>query len=252
MDIYGSTFIILGLVSFFAGILTSITGAGGMVLLPALLLSGLPSSIAIGTNKLFNVSSFFTSSVSFLREGLFNPRFWLMAGIATFFGALIGAMLVHIIPNHYLDEILPVFIILTAVYLIIPKEMIQNSIKNVNPDNSSSFFVGGLLGIYSGFVGAATGSLWIMITMKLYKVDIIEASGISRFMCLISNLSAISVFILAKDINYAVGLDIAAMGALGSIVGSRLAIKYGASLIKPLLFITTSTMAVKLAVSAWL
>ncbi|MFP5239718.1 MAG: TSUP family transporter, partial [Acidobacteriota bacterium] len=44
--------ILLCLASFVAGLVDSIAGGGGLILMPALLLSGLPPQSALGTNKL--------------------------------------------------------------------------------------------------------------------------------------------------------------------------------------------------------
>ncbi len=49
----------LAFVSFFAGLLDSIAGGGGLLMIPSLLLAGIPAQAALGTNKF--VGSFGTS-----------------------------------------------------------------------------------------------------------------------------------------------------------------------------------------------
>lgn len=54
---------------FIAAFIDSVVGGGGLISLPALLFTGLPPQIALGTNKLASTMGSLTSSISFIRHG---------------------------------------------------------------------------------------------------------------------------------------------------------------------------------------
>jgi uncharacterized membrane protein YfcA len=54
---------------FVAAFIDSVVGGGGLISMPALLMTGLPPSVVLGTNKLASICCSSTSSISFLRSG---------------------------------------------------------------------------------------------------------------------------------------------------------------------------------------
>ncbi|MDP3594691.1 TSUP family transporter, partial [Phenylobacterium sp.] len=61
-----------------------------------------------------------------------------------------------------------------------------------------------------------------------------------------SNLGALSLFVIKGAVIWPLGLAMAAGAFIGAQVGSRLAIRFGAKLIRPLLVVMSCLMAVKL------
>lgn len=60
--------LILIFFGFLAAFIDSVVGGGGLISIPALLATGMPPSIALGTNKLASSFGSFTSTLSFLRS----------------------------------------------------------------------------------------------------------------------------------------------------------------------------------------
>ena len=61
-----------------------------------------------------------------------------------------------------------------------------------------------------------------------------------------SNVGSLSLFILKGAVVWPVGLVMAAGAFIGAQIGSRLAMRFGAKLIRPLLVVMSCAMAVKL------
>ena len=59
---------ILFAVAFIAGFIDAIAGGGGLITIPALLMTGLPPAVALGTNKLQACGGSFSASLYFLRQ----------------------------------------------------------------------------------------------------------------------------------------------------------------------------------------
>lgn len=240
---------LLGAVSLVAGFLSAVAGSSGLIILPVLLIVGVPPQIALGTNKFYTSASLFTSAYCFIRNGLFTPRFWLAAIFATIVGAIIGVGLTQIFSNQTLKMLLPILIAAMAVYLLIPKKPLALLDPPIKPFSRKSLTMSSFLGIYSGFLGAGTGSLWTMVATSMFGMEIMEASALSRFMCFISNFVALIMFVILCQVDYSLAIVLSLSGALGAYFGSRLAIRWGAKFMRTILVSSTLVMAGNLAVS---
>ena len=252
MIVETQTLFALSGISLLAGLLSSFSGNSGAIILPVLMMAGVPPYVALGTNKLYAASSLLTSSIHFVRNGLFNPRLWLAAIIATLFGSLIGVGLTQLIDPNSLEKIIPIFLALIAINMLLPKATYKpEAAYSRKPNSVLSTVMAGMIGVYSGFLGAGSGLIWTSLAMKLFKIDIIEACADSRFMCFISNISALGAFVVLGHVDYSLGFILAFMGAIGAFVGSRIIVKHGAKLIRPVLAVTTIALAIKLTMNAW-
>lgn len=65
----GGMFAFLALTAFFAGLVDSMAGGGGLVSLPALLAAGVPPHFALGTNKVQSCLGTTFSTARYLRHG---------------------------------------------------------------------------------------------------------------------------------------------------------------------------------------
>ncbi|MCB1826875.1 MAG: sulfite exporter TauE/SafE family protein [Coxiellaceae bacterium] len=243
-----TTTCILSVVSFVAGILSAIAGSSGLIILPSLFLAGLPPHLALGTSKLFTTTGLFTSAWTFMRRDYFQPRQFLAAVIATLLGSLAGALLALIISNVSLNHIVPLFLLSVAIMLLLSSTRQKKAKPAINPTSLSAKVMSVLLGLYSGFIGAGTGSLWTALAMRLFNNDMVTASAMSRFMCFIANFSALLVFMMLHQVDYVLGISLSITGCIGAYIGTHLAIRGGATLIRPLLLLVTAAMAVSLLI----
>src|ERR1700759_1333387 len=87
--------VILLLGSYFAGLLGSLTGLGGGVVIIPLLTLVLHVNIhyAIGASLISVIATSSGSAAAYVREGITNIRIGMFLEIATTIGALLGAML---------------------------------------------------------------------------------------------------------------------------------------------------------------
>lgn len=240
--------LILVSTGFFAGFIDSIAGGGGLITLPTLLAVGIPPHLALGTNKLAGTFGTFRAALTFIKKRVFNPLLWKAAVIATFSGSLFGVLLAHILSADLLKKIIPVIIIGVAVYIACyrpPKVTVHHN--DLKPRTKSSVITGSLLGFYDGFLGPGAGSFWTTAVMTLYKVDLLTASGVARFMNFVSNLAALITFMILQNVNYMVGLCMGIALMLGAYVGSHSAIRFGNRFIKPIFLSVVIVTALHMA-----
>lgn len=246
------TLVFLPLLTLVAGFISAVSGGSSMLVLPALLVSGIPPHMAMGTNRLFVTSSLCTSAASFFWQKIFDPRYWLIATIATVIGALLGVVMMQVMDPEFLKKVMPFLIALVAVYSLFPKKTHTNTGEaSTKPNTLASVLVGAGLGIYSGFLGVGSGVIWSNLVMVVFKKDVMEASGVARFMCFISNITALIVFMFYGSIDFKVGILISITGMLGAYLGARIMVRLGVKYVQPLVFVATMIMLVQVTIDAW-
>jgi uncharacterized membrane protein YfcA len=108
-----------------------------------------------------------------------------------------------------------------------------------------------LIAGYDGFFGPGTGSFYMMALVMLTGLGVLQATAQTKMLNFASNLGAALVFALSGATWWWVGGAMALAQVAGAALGARLAVKVGARLIKPLLVLTSSGMALRLIWQAW-
>ena len=111
--------------------------------------------------------------------------------------------------------------------------------------------LGLVIGFYDGFFGPGTGSFYMLGFVMLAGYGVLKATAHTKMLNFASNLGAALVFALSGATWWWVGGAMALAQVAGATLGARLAVKVGARLIKPLLVLTSSGMALRLIWQAW-
>jgi uncharacterized membrane protein YfcA len=239
-------------IGFLAGFVDAIAGGAGLITVPTLLAMGMPPHMTLGTNKFAATLGVFSSALTFVYRGFFKPWLWVAAIVATFAGALVGASATFIFSAQFLNYFLPIIIILVAVYMLLPRDYLTNAATGAfKPRKRSSMLLGILIGFYDGFLGPGTGSIWTSAIIAVYKLDLLTASAVARFMNFISSITALATFMVLKDVDYSVAILLSLTLILGSLVGANAAIYFGARFIKPIFLVVAIGIAIHLVYRLW-
>lgn len=238
--------VVLGLVGLLAGFVDSIAGGGGLLALPALLWAGVPPIQALATSKLQGTFGTATSTLNYWRHGLIDFRSLLPAAILTFIGSVLGAMLVQTLPAGFLEKLVPVLLILIAVYFLFSKAPDDAGGKARLSLAMFGLLAGFGIGFYDGFFGPGTGSFFTIAFVLLLGYTLPRAIGGTKLLNLTANVAALAVFALHGEVLWKIGLVMAVGQVTGSYIGSHLAIRHGSRLIKPVLVIVSVLMSIKL------
>ncbi len=241
-------------VGFIAGMIDAIAGGGGMLTIPTLLSAGLPPHMALGTNKLAASFGSLTASITFYKKKLFDPQYWRTAIIFTAVGAIAGTCAVSYLSTDFLNKILPVLIILTALYTLFAKNMVRSDMGL--PEKSTQVLnkqisQGLLLGFYDGFAGPGTGAFWTASSTALYKINILLSSGLARSTNFVSNFCSLLTFIYLGYVNLLLGIAMGLFIMFGAWIGAHFAIKFGSKFIKPVFITLVIGISAHLALNAW-
>lgn len=229
---------------FAAAFIDSVVGGGGLISVPALLFTGLPPSLVLGTNKLAGTMSSLTSTVSFLASGKIQVR--LMAALfpLSLAGSVLGTFTVKQIPTAFLKPLVVGLLIAVTIYTLCKKNWgNQSRFQGLTPKNSIVLGTGAiLLGFYDGFFGPGTGSFLIFMFLLL-GFDFVGASANSKVLNLASNLGSLATFFALKSVNVFYGLPMGLAMIAGALVGSQVAIRKGSAYVKPL-FVSVTTLLI--------
>ncbi|WP_137130122.1 TSUP family transporter [Rhizobium sp. FY34] len=229
-----------------AGFVDSIAGGGGLITVPCMLLVGIPPLESIATNKVQGPFGAASATVAYARRGHVDLKKQLPMALIAALGGAIGALIASHIPGRVLGAAIPFLLIGIALFFALkPNLSDKDSTRRFSP---ALFAVTAVpfVALYDGIFGPGAGSFYMLGFVLLAGFGLLKATAHTKLINLGSNLGSLAVFAANGAILWKVGLLMGAGQLIGAQIGSRLAMRGGAKLIKPLLVIVCLAMAGKL------
>jgi len=236
--------IILFFVGIIAGFLNVTAGGGSTLTLPTLIFLGLESSVANGTNRVAILVQNISAVYSFKKEKYQDLKASFILSLFTLPGAIAGALLAVKLDDEFFQKILGIIMIGVILSMFIPQKQ-TNSKGNSKLSFSIAVSMFGI-GFYGGFIQVGVGFL-IMASLKyLMRLNLVLVNMHKVFIVLIYTIPALIIFIVTDNVNWFLGLSLAAGNALGGWWGAKMSVKKGEGFIKGVLIIAILIMALKL------
>lgn len=233
-------------VALIAGFIDAIAGGGGLLTIPALLATGMPPAVALGTNKLQACGGSFSASLYFIRQKAVNLRqIWLLI-LMTFAGASSGTMLVQNIDVNDLKTILPFFILAIAIYFLFSPTLSDQDRKQRISYPLFAFSAAVGIGFYDGVFGPATGSFLTLAFLLLLGFNLTKSVAHAKVLNFTSNIASLLFFALGSGIMWKVGLVMMIGQIIGGTLGAKVAINKGKQIIRPLIVTMSLLMVSKM------
>jgi uncharacterized membrane protein YfcA len=228
--------LMLGVGAFFAGFVDAVVGGGGLIQIPALF-SAYPGTLPatlFGTNKIASVVGTSSAAIQYARRVAIPWRVALPGAVAALIGSWFGARAVAHLPSDVLRPLILLLLVVVAVYTFLKKDLGAVSREGVHDGRAVMLAVaiGGSIGFYDGFFGPGTGSFLIFLFVRLLGMDFLRASVTAKILNVATNAAAIAFFSLNVEILWKVGAVMALCNLTGAVVGSRLAIRHGATFVR--------------------
>lgn len=223
--------------AFVAGLIDAIAGGGGLITVPVLIGIGLSPQVALGTNKLQASFGSGSATVSFVRAGAVTLGDCRIGILWTAIGAAVGVWAVQLLDATLLRQLIPWLLAAIAVYTLFSPRLGEVDSRARMRGGPFYGLFGLSLGFYDGFFGPGTGSFWTMALMMLLGHSLMRATATTKVMNFASNIAALVFFLSVGQVRFVEGIVMGVGQFLGARVGSRLVIKRGAALIRPV-FIT--------------
>lgn len=232
--------------AFAAGFVDAIAGGGGLITVPALLLAGIPPAQALATNKVQGVFGAATAAISYARRGLVDLKSQRRAAAIAFAGGLAGALCVAAVPTELLRYVLPVVLIGIALFFALKPGLNDVDRAQRMPPALFSLTVVPAIAFYDGLLGPGTGAFLMLGFVMLAGYGILKATAHTKLLNFASNLGGLVAFAAVGQPLWLLGGAMAVAQIAGASLGSRLAMRIGARIIKPLLVVTSTALALRL------
>lgn len=243
------TFILLGSAGLLAGLIDSIAGGGGLISLPALMATGIPPHVALGTNKFQSMLGTTCGLANFSRKSKVLWKIALIGIPFSLIGSYIGAKLALIIASILLAKIMVALLPFAAFFVLFSK----NILKSCEESHVHKFTLWiatpltcAVIGMYDGFFGPGTGTFLILALVLFMRMSLVHATATAKTFNLASNFGAFIAFIISGQIFYSYAIVMAATNIVGNIVGSHYAMKHGHKLISKILVVSLTLLFIYL------
>lgn len=241
--------LIVSVASLLAGLVDSIVGGGGLILVPALFAtfpSAAPATL-FGTNKSASVWGTTIATLQYSRRVQMRWKTLLPAAGAALLGAFAGAWHVTLINPDFLRRLLPFILLAVLLYTLAKKDLGHTHAPHHSARREASIAcaIGLAIGWYDGFFGPGTGSFFIFLFVRLLGYDFLNASASAKLLNVATNISAIALFASKGHVWWHIGLVMAVANVAGSLIGTRLALKHGAGFVRGVFIVVVGALILK-------
>lgn len=240
-----SEIIILFLGAISAGLLGSLTGlGGGVIIIPLLTLGfGVPMHYAIGASLISVIGTSSGAAVAFVKEGFTNMRIGMFLEIGTTAGAIIGALVSGMLNPNTLGIIFASILILTVILNLKGKPdhqepVIKGSLeeklklfgtfpdKGVLKSYSARNTVPGFLmmmfaGAMSGLLGIGSGALKVLAMDNMMRLPFKVSTTTSNFMIGVTAVASAMIYFQRGEIIPVIAAPVLVGVVVGSFIGSK-------------------------------
>lgn len=237
--------IILVLSAFLAGLLGSLTGlGGGVVVIPVLTLClHVDFHYAIGAALVASISTSSGSASAYVKEGITNIRLGMFLEIATTIGAVGGAIIALWMPTNFIAVIFGLVLMFTALMQqrrstdhtnVVGSDLAKRlklygtyptkeGIKSYQLTNvCGGFSIMLSAGVLSGLLGIGSGALKVLAMDSAMKVPFKVSTTTSNFMIGVTAVASAVVYIQRGYIDPGLAFPIMVGVLGGSLFGARL------------------------------
>lgn len=215
-------FALLVLAGVGGGLTGSVAGLASLVSYPALLGAGLNPVTANVTNTVALVFSTAGSISGSKRELSGQSALLRRLAPASVAGGVCGGVLLLLTPADTFEQFVPVLIGLAAIAVLLPRPTAPIEVDSPAPSDPPVpyWLVGAtfLIGVYSGFFGAAAGVLLLALLLLVSADSLPRVNAIKNVVLGIGNAVAAIAFVVFGDVAWHLGIPL----ALGLFVGGRL------------------------------
>ena len=217
-----------------AGGINVIVGSGTLVTFPTLLLFGYPPLTANISNNIGMVAGGVSGIYGYRRELSPNKAVLVRLAPASIVGALVGAVLLLVLPDESFQAIVPALIAIGLLMVLIGPSVQRRTASAEHDGNptmlSRVLLAAGIfvLGIYGGYFGAAQGILLVGLMGMILPDDIQRLTAIKNVLAtLVNTIAAITFMIVATD---RIDWEIVALISSGAFIGGYLGARFGRKL----------------------
>ena len=234
-------------------VINAISGGGSILSLPLLMMFGLPSADANGTNRLGLLMGNLGSIAGFRRHGHFYPRLALRVGIPGILGAVAGSFAGVSLPDVVFKPILAGIIFFVVLETARPK---PNRVNKTSSDGLQlrtgvwPFLAYAGIGFYGGFIHAGVGLIMMYAFSRMGNLNLIQINALKVSNALLFVALSLVIYGAMGKVKWDLAVILALGNVLGGYLGSVFQVRKGEEFVRVFLVVSGSALAIKLLFDA--
>jgi uncharacterized membrane protein YfcA len=265
--------LLIGAGSFFAGLIGSLTGlGGGVVIIPMLTLGfGVDIRYAIGASLVSVIATSSGAAAAFVREGFTNIRVGMFLEIATSLGAIGGAALAMWVHPSWIAFILGLVLLHASYTSFRPDLPIDAAGETAPPDSiarklrldgtfpslhgmasyrvrsvPAGFALMGVAGVLSGLLGIGSGVIKVLAMDRVMRLPFKVSTTTSNFMIGVTAAASAGIYLGKGYIDPGLSMPVMLGVLAGSLVGAGLLAKSSTKHLRRLFAIVIAILAIEM------
>lgn len=247
--------VLAGLASLCAGFVDAIVGGGGLILLPALfaVYPAAPPATVLGINKGSSIWGTAAATWQYTRKVRLPWSAVWPAAVCALLGSFAGAWMVTQVSPDALRKLLPWALLAVFVYTLLRKDLGQAHAPRFEGrrETVAMAVLGLVIGGYDGFFGPGTGSFLVFALVRVLGYDFLHASAAAKLLNTASNLAALTLFAWQGHVWWQVVAVAAVCNVLGSLLGTRLALRHGSGFVRVFFMVVVGALILKTGAGAY-
>ncbi|MDQ3037365.1 MAG: sulfite exporter TauE/SafE family protein [Myxococcota bacterium] len=269
MDASAVDLILLAIVGVIAGWINTVAGAGSLLLLPALIFTGLDASAANATNRLGILATTIAAVLGYRRAGLSIGKSEVVLTAAAMIGGGIGSFVATLLAPEQMRIAIVIAMGVMLVLSLVParrapaaapeeraeegavvpeaseRERVARARMPTPTAGMIAAFVG--IGVYGGFLQAGLGIVVLLYLSIAHGVSLVASNVVKSTVTLALTIVAIAVFAArGEEIDLVRGGVLAVSSAIGGLVGARATVALGDRFVRVVVVVAVSASMAKL------
>jgi len=258
-----------------AGLLGSLTGlGGGVVIIPLLTLGfGVDMRYAVGTALVTSIATSSGAAAAYIREGITNTRIGMFLEIGTTTGAVVGALVAMYLPTNVIALVFGAILIFSAAMTVRKKHMnfdytqpgdklgdklklngsyptekgeVKYNVRNV----AGGYSLMTLAGIISGLLGIGSGALKVLAMDAMMKIPFKVSTTTSNFMVGVTAAASAVIYLQRGYIDPGLAMPIVPGVLLGAFFGSKILMKANVKTLRLIFSVLITFLALQMIYNA--
>lgn len=256
--------------AFLAGLLGSLTGlGGGVIIIPLLtLVLGVDIHYAIGASLISVIATSSGSAAAYIKEGITNIRIGMFLEIATTISAILGAVITVFINPSYIAVVFGLILLFSAAMML--KKKVDRSdndtsgklavffkLNGTYPQDGvmkyyavhnvlGGFFMMFVAGIISGLLGIGSGALKVLAMDNIMRIPFKVSTTTSNFMMGVTAAASAVVYFHRGQIDPGIAMPVTLGVLLGATVGSKILVSAKTDNLKKVFAVVVTFLALQM------
>jgi uncharacterized membrane protein YfcA len=235
-----------------AGVINTLAAGGSLLTLPVLMALGLPPNMANGTNRIAIFLQNVVGVRQFHKEKVMDFPSGFKVGIPAAVGAIAGAFIAVNLNDEVMKlAIAGVMILVFFLILLKPNRWINSHETHPPIPYWVQVIVFFFVGVYGGFIQAGVGFFLLTSLVLGSGFELVKANALKLLIILLYTPLALLIFFMNGDVNLWIGLVLAVGNMTGAWIGTKIAVKWGAVLIRYFVLVAILVASTKLILDAF-